>query len=82
MDDQSRPPAKPITAMKARQHFWQLLEQVYYRGEQYIIERAGKPMAALIPLPLLDELLKNSSQADAEHNVQKGNKRQARKRKA
>ena len=41
---------KKITALKARQNLGQVLEEVYYKGDQYIIERAGKPMAAVVPL--------------------------------
>jgi prevent-host-death family protein len=35
--------------MEARKHFGELLESVYYRGEAVTIERAGKPMAVVIP---------------------------------
>jgi prevent-host-death family protein len=55
MDEQSRSPAKTINAGKARQNFGQLLEQVYYRSDQFLIERAGKPMAAVVPLSQLEE---------------------------
>lgn len=41
---------KKITALKARQNLGQVLEEVYYKGDRYIIERAGKPMAAVVPL--------------------------------
>ena len=41
---------KRINALKARRNLGQLLEEVYYRGDQYIIERAGKPFAAVVPL--------------------------------
>src|SRR6266481_74894 len=50
MDDQPRSPVKILNALKARQNFGQMLEEVYYNGDQYIIERAGKPMAAVVPL--------------------------------
>ncbi len=46
---------KKINALKARQQLGELLEGVYYRGDQYIIERAGKPMAAVVPLWQLEE---------------------------
>ncbi len=39
---------KPTTAIKARQNLGQLLEEAFYRGDEFIIERAGKPMAVLI----------------------------------
>ncbi len=41
---------KTLTAIKARQNLGEVLEEVYYKGDQYIIERAGKPMAAVVPL--------------------------------
>lgn len=50
---------KTVNALKARQHLGQLLEEVYYRGDQYIIERAGKPMAAIVPLAYLEERQKH-----------------------
>ena len=79
MDDASLPRAKKINAMKARQAFGQILEEVFYRGEQFIIERAGKPMAALIPLSLLEEL---TSTAKMEHDTIKESKRRSRKKKS
>src|SRR5712692_8577281 len=50
MDDQPRSPVKTLNALKARQNFGQLIEEVYYKGDQFIIERAGKPFAAVVPL--------------------------------
>ncbi len=41
---------KKVNALKARQNLGQLLEEVYYKGDQYIIQRAGNPMAAVVPL--------------------------------
>ncbi len=41
---------KTVSAMKARGNLGQILEEVYYRGDQYIIERAGKPMAVVVPV--------------------------------
>jgi prevent-host-death family protein len=81
MDDQSRSAVKKISAMKARQQFGTLLEEIYYRGEVYIVERAGKPMAALIPLSDLEALPKRTV-AKTEHDTGKGNKRQSHKRSA
>ncbi len=46
---------KKVNALKARQNLGQLLEEVYYNGDQYVIERAGKPMAAVVPLWQLEE---------------------------
>jgi prevent-host-death family protein len=41
---------KTINAMRARGNLGQILEEVYYRGDQYIIERSGKAMAAVVPV--------------------------------
>src|SRR5437899_1766452 len=38
-----------ISAIEARKRLGELLEGVYYRGDEVIIERAGKPMAVVIP---------------------------------
>ena len=46
---------KKVNALKARQNFGQMLEEVYYKGDQFVIERAGKPMAAVVPLWQLEE---------------------------
>ena len=39
---------KTINALKARRNLGQLLEEVFYKGNQIVIERAGKPMAVVI----------------------------------
>lgn len=41
---------RTISAMTARKRLGQLLEEAYYRGNVFIIERAGRPMAAVVPL--------------------------------
>jgi prevent-host-death family protein len=41
---------KKISAMKARQNLGQLLNEVSIRGDSFIIERAGKPLAALVDM--------------------------------
>ena len=63
MDDQPRSPAKTINAGKARVNFGQMLDEVYYKGDHFIIERAGKPMAAVIPLWQLDEVQKQQGRS-------------------
>ncbi len=47
--------AKTVNALKARKNLGQLLEEVYYKGDQYVIERAGRPMAAVVPVWQLEE---------------------------
>ena len=51
--DQASESVKTVTAMKARQNFGELLDEVFYKGELVIIERAGKPRAALVPLSMV-----------------------------
>ena len=40
---------KTVTALDLRKHFGQLLDEAG-RGERIVIERAGQPIAALVPL--------------------------------
>jgi len=40
---------RTISAGEARKRLGELLEGVYYRGDEVVIERAGKPMAVVIP---------------------------------
>jgi prevent-host-death family protein len=47
---------KKISAMKARQNLGQLLNEVSIRGDSYIIERAGKPLAALVDMERFQQL--------------------------
>jgi len=41
---------KTVNAVKARGSLGRILEEVYYRGDQYVIERSGKAMAAVVPV--------------------------------
>ena len=41
---------KKLPAIKARQNFGQVLNEVAFGDNQFIVERAGKPMAAIIPV--------------------------------
>lgn len=49
---------KISTAIKARTNFGGLLNEVYYKKESVIIERAGKPMAVLLPIEEYELLIK------------------------
>jgi prevent-host-death family protein len=49
---------KTVNAVKARQNLGQLINEVYLKDDQYIIERDGKPMVALVPLKHLERWLK------------------------
>ncbi|MBM4289791.1 MAG: type II toxin-antitoxin system Phd/YefM family antitoxin [Deltaproteobacteria bacterium] len=54
---------KKISAMKARQNLGQLLNEVSIRGDAYIIERAGKPLAALVDMERFQQLQEDRSSA-------------------
>jgi prevent-host-death family protein len=54
---------KKISAMKARQNLGQLLNEVSIRGDAYIIERAGKPLAALVDMERFQQLQEDQSSA-------------------
>jgi prevent-host-death family protein len=41
---------KTIAAIKARQNLGQIMNEVSLRGDDYIIERAGKPLVAIISM--------------------------------
>ena len=47
---------KKISAMKARQNLGNLLNEVSIRGDSYIIERAGKPLAVLVDMEKFQKL--------------------------
>ena len=46
-----------VGAREARQRFADLLGRVGYGGEIAIVERSGKPMVALIPVELYQQLV-------------------------
>lgn len=76
---------KKINAVKARQIFGQIMNEVQLRNDEYIIERNGKPIAALVPVwtiinrqkktenffTLLDNARSNIPENMSEETVQK-----------
>ncbi len=46
-----------LGAREARSQFADLLGRVHYGGETIIVERSGKPMAAMIPIELYLRLI-------------------------
>lgn len=46
--------AKELTALKMRGNLGEVLEEVYYKGQEFIIKRGKKHMAVLIPLDEFD----------------------------
>jgi prevent-host-death family protein len=54
---------RSVSALEVRKHFGQLLDEAA-RGERVIIERAGQPIAALVPLSDLADLDPDSRRRD------------------
>ena len=50
---------RTVTALDARRRLGELLESVYHRGDEIIIERAGKPMAVVISAERYEGLERN-----------------------
>ena len=50
---------KKISAMKARQNLGQIMNEVSLRGDDYIIERAGKPLVAVVSIEKFQTLQKD-----------------------
>ena len=44
-----------LSAVEARKKLGEVLEGVYYRGDEVIIERAGKPMAVVVPMKVYED---------------------------
>jgi prevent-host-death family protein len=58
--------------MKARQNLGQLLNEVSIRGDAYVIERAGKPLAALVDMESFQQLqVEQNSAGQAVRNIWK-----------
>jgi len=63
---------KKISAVKARQNLGQVMNEVALRGDEYVVERAGKPLVAIIPMEKyesmrqeLDEFIESLSSMSA-----------------
>jgi prevent-host-death family protein len=53
---------KKITAIKARQNLGELLEEVYYKHDHFIITRREKAMAVVIPVEEYERILRQRAQ--------------------
>ena len=66
---------KTVTAMRARGNLGRILEEVYYRGDEYVIERSGKPMAAVVPVEQYEQWRKERDEFFAlMGEIREGNK--------
>jgi prevent-host-death family protein len=79
---QSQSPVRTINALKARQNLGTLLEEVFYQDAQFIIERAGRPMAAVVPVWQLEEWQKYRGRTKTSPDRIKESKRRSNKGKA
>jgi prevent-host-death family protein len=52
-----------VTAIAARNRLGELLEGVYHRGDEIVIERANKPMAVLVPLEAYEQIERRRAEA-------------------
>ena len=50
---------KKISALKARQNLGQIINKVALRGDDYIIEQAGRPLIAIIGFKKYHQLQRN-----------------------
>ena len=41
---------KTIAAYEARRKFGQLIEESFYRKDNFVVERSGRPMAVIVPI--------------------------------
>ena len=54
---------KKISALKARQNLGQIMNEVSIRGDDYVIERAGKPLVAIIAMEKYQRLQEDQDAA-------------------
>lgn len=67
---------KTVTAIKVRQNLGQVLNETYYRGDEFIVERSGKPIAAIVPIEEFKQWKKNRNLFfQSIHTIQERNKK-------
>lgn len=49
---------KEVSATELRRKFGELLNGVYYNGDRLIVKRANKPLAAIVPIEVYEQMLK------------------------
>lgn len=57
---------KAVTAMEARKNFGNMLNEVSMKGDRYIINRAGKPIAAVVSIGELQRMELSEAEARRE----------------
>jgi prevent-host-death family protein len=56
---------RKISAVEARQNLGDVLSGVHYRNDEVVIERAGKPVAAVIPMRIYERILRQRGAMEA-----------------
>ncbi len=70
---------KTISAIKVRQNLGQVMNEVALKDDEYIIERAGKPLVAIIPIEQFQSMKKERKEFfQMVDKIQKGTKKAAR----
>lgn len=54
---------KEVSATELRWKFGELLNGVYHNGDRLIVKRANKPLAALVPIEVYEQMLKQREKA-------------------
>jgi prevent-host-death family protein len=70
--------ATTVSTSKARIDFAEMINQVAYRGERIVLDRHGKPIAAIIPiddLTFLEEIEKRMDVDAAKHALAESDER-------
>jgi prevent-host-death family protein len=48
--------AKVIDTQEVRDHLGDIINQAYYRGDEFLVQRRGKPLVAIIPYEVYERL--------------------------
>jgi len=56
---------KTVTAFEARRQFGSLLNGVDARGDKVIVTRHGEPVAAVVPMPVYEQWLRQRDELNA-----------------
>lgn len=54
---------KEVSATELRRKFGELLNGVYHNGDRLIVKRANKPLAAIVPIEVYEQMHKQREKA-------------------
>lgn len=60
---------KCIEIWEARSEFVDLMDSVHYGGQTVIIERFGRPVAAIVPVETYQQLIAHSEGSNGNHRI-------------